>query len=255
MSMVVPLYNEELRFDGTYWTEIIGKTPNVQWIFVDDGSTDGTLRCLNLLKATCTFQQIELDKNFGKAEALRRVMNLSIQREGIVGFIDSDGSFDIQEVADLCNFFQLEENWRDGESYFSAIFMTRDKHTLGPKGGHSARRVLGKLLSLINKMLWRELPKDTQCGFKLFFIDELFSSCLYKPFNNSWFFEIELLMRLKKGSNFRNLSIREIPLRYCEDVPGSKVINSNTLDTFSQVVRTIVSIAIFQLKKKYFKKR
>jgi glycosyltransferase involved in cell wall biosynthesis len=46
LFMVVPCFNEEKRIKLNYWNDL-AVVPNVNWIFVNDGSTDDTKNVLN----------------------------------------------------------------------------------------------------------------------------------------------------------------------------------------------------------------
>ena len=64
--MVVPVFNEESRFDLSYWKNMM-QIKNTTWIFIDDGSTDNTLSMLS--KVTHKTNSIVLSNhlNIGKS--------------------------------------------------------------------------------------------------------------------------------------------------------------------------------------------
>ena len=66
---------------------------------------------------------------------------------------------------------------------------------------------------------WRNAPYDTQCGLKFFRVDYALVDSLSGEFQTSWFFDVELLLRLSHGS----LEVWEEPLQYWHDVQGSKI--------------------------------
>jgi len=94
--MVVPCYNEEKRLNLEYWNELID-TAGTKWIFVNDGSTDNTL---NLLQGIKNASVISLEKNVGKAEAIRRGVVSTFealnQDDFSFGYIDADGAFAVE---------------------------------------------------------------------------------------------------------------------------------------------------------------
>lgn len=254
MSMVVPLFNEELRFTKEYWSKVISGTPAVTWVFVDDGSTDKTSDHLDSLRNEYFFERVRLNTNLGKAEALRHGMSIALDKSCVVGFIDSDGSFESNEVINLCNFFQQEANWQSSTLKFSAIFLTRDQVLETARSKASIRRLFGQIVSFVNKIIWNELPRDTQCGFKFFYVDDAFRAALDKPFKYSWFFEIELLIRLKAANVNNELRIKQFPLQYCKDVPGSKVVSANIFATMYQVIRIMGSIMLFRVQTTFIQR-
>ena len=76
-AIVIPLYNEENRFDTVYWRDNFNVLEDVVWVFVNDGSTDNTLEILKsfLMEKPSNAVLLNLDKNSGKAEAIRYGMN------------------------------------------------------------------------------------------------------------------------------------------------------------------------------------
>lgn len=74
LSLVVPCLNEELSLEHIYEavTECASQIPaEIEFIFVDDGSTDGTLDALRKLSARdSAVRYVSLSRNFGKEAAM-----------------------------------------------------------------------------------------------------------------------------------------------------------------------------------------
>src|SRR4051795_7792343 len=114
LSIVVPLYNEaaglvllhdRLSALATILRQRHGLGSEV--VYVDDGSTDGTLAIARGLAAdSLDVQVVSLSRNFGKEAAL--MAGLDHARRGAVLFMDGDG----QHPADLVE--QLVGHWIDG---------------------------------------------------------------------------------------------------------------------------------------------
>jgi len=68
---------------------------------------------------------------------------------------------------------------------------------------------------------------DTQCGAKVFRVNDTFAAALAEPFRSSWAFDVELLHRLLRGSPSTAAvpvtSFVEVPLETWFDVTGSKL--------------------------------
>jgi hypothetical protein len=68
---------------------------------------------------------------------------------------------------------------------------------------------------------------DTQCGAKVFRVNDAFCAALAEPFRSSWAFDVELLHRLLRGSpstpGMPVTSFLEMPLETWFDVTGSKL--------------------------------
>jgi len=114
LSIVVPLYNEAAglahlheRLSGLAKTLGQRYALACEVIYVDDGSTDGTLAIARGLAADpLDVQLVSLSRNFGKEAAL--MAGLDHARRGAVLFMDGDG----QHPPDLVE--QLVRHWIDG---------------------------------------------------------------------------------------------------------------------------------------------
>ena len=97
--MVIPCFNEADRLDVEYTKKLIS-IPNVDWVFVDDGSTDGTLKLLDEICTNMSATVLKLPNNLGKSEAVRHGINHLLQDrlpsapEG-VGFLDADAAISL----------------------------------------------------------------------------------------------------------------------------------------------------------------
>jgi glycosyltransferase involved in cell wall biosynthesis len=92
ISVVIPLYNEEQSLRELYdkLRSALGKTGRYEIIFVDDGSTDGSMRVLHdLRQRDRRVKIIRFRRNYGKSAALS------------VGFQQARGEFVVTMDADL----------------------------------------------------------------------------------------------------------------------------------------------------------
>ena len=68
---------------------------------------------------------------------------------------------------------------------------------------------------------------DTQCGAKVFRVDERVERAVEAPFRSSWAFDVELLQRLLAGGDgvapVPVGGLLEVPLAAWRDVSGSKL--------------------------------
>ena len=86
---------------------------------------------------------------------------------------------------------------------------------------HYSGRAFATLVSLI---LGQQIY-DTQCGAKVFKVDNEVKRAFSQPFLSRWAFDVEIigrLLRLKRSKDNQNL-ILEMPLRNWLEVPGSKL--------------------------------
>ena len=246
--MIVPCYNESMRISLDYWNQIIEATDTIDWIFVNDGSSDDTPKLLSQISGGLRTTVLNLPHNKGKAEALRIGFLEATAREyEIIGLIDADGSFEKQEVIALCQKFQNKHEWNSSQQSYDAIFMSRNSLLNGVESVSLLRKFSGFVVSSFNSAVWRELPKDTQCGFKFFNFSNTPKSTILKPFSNSWFFEIEFLIRLREIKHLP-LFINEVPLNFCKHIEGSKTDKSNTLNSVQQIFSTFFKLVSFRLR-------
>ena len=130
ISVVVPLLNEEHSLEALY-SEIASalqsRSDDFEVVFVDDGSTDGSMSVLSRLHdEMANVVVIHLRRNFGKAAALQAGF-LEARGEFVVT-IDADLQDDPSEIpkmlAKLDEGFDLVSGWktRRNDPYFRRLF-------------------------------------------------------------------------------------------------------------------------------------
>jgi dolichyl-phosphate beta-glucosyltransferase len=218
--IVVPLYNEEMRFNLNYW-KTITDTDKFRFLFVNDGSTDSTDLLLNKLKNP-NVHILSLQRNVGKSEAIRagllHAMTQSTSTVRLVGYLDSDAAFNALEVKGI-----LE---RAGQIFcdfgLDALWMSRVK-LAGHKIERGAmRHYIGRLIASFLGRGIPEFPYDTQCGFKLFNSSPLLFEVLSTKFQTRWFVDLEILCRILNEKS-DPISIREMPLENWREVENSRI--------------------------------
>src|SRR5580704_11628089 len=103
--VVVPCYNEANRLDAVRFQEFSGSHPAIEFLFLNDGSTDGTLGVLERLHAVdpYRFRFVHLSRNSGKAEAVRQgVLAALAESPDYVGFWDADLATPLEEIPQFC---------------------------------------------------------------------------------------------------------------------------------------------------------
>lgn len=218
--IIVPCYNEEKRFDSNYWRTIIADNPLVNFIFVNDGSSDRTLNKIGLIGFNS--EVISLDKNSGKSEAIRQgwLQKISLFKDWKgFGFIDSDGAFSSKDVKNLIELFSTLSTQNPN---YDAILSSRVALAGRTIKRTKFRHYLGRVVSTFIIYSWPESPYDTQSGFKLFSNTEYFHQAISKPFKTRWFFDIELLLRIKSYKK-NSLNLWEEPLLHWTEIADSKI--------------------------------
>ncbi len=224
-TIIVPCYNETGRLPMDAFRAFAVQSNDPRFLFVDDGSTDGTAALIASLVAEHPerFQLFRLGANAGKAEAVRQGMLLALKDDPeMVGFWDADLSTPLNQ---LPLFLQVL-----AQRPFAQIVMGSRVHMLGRQirrrpGRHYLGRVGATLISLALQLA----VYDTQCGAKLFRVTPSVKSIWAQPFISRWLFDVEILFRFldafPSGDEREKAkeALYELPLDAWRDVGGSKV--------------------------------
>lgn len=217
-TIVIPCYNEAHRLPEQEYRKFIFNNPGMDIIFVNDGSTDKTFAVLDRLRSEFPSQIliVHLDKNAGKAEAVRRGMLASdiLDKRAIIGFMDADLSTPFEEITYFLNEFRNPRIHFVFGSRFSRIGaqIIRFHHR------HYFGRIVATLISL-----YLRLPiYDSQCGAKFFHIG--FARKLFmEPFVSRWLFDVELFKRISLLGLHVDECALELPLHTWIEKGGSKI--------------------------------
>jgi glycosyltransferase involved in cell wall biosynthesis len=224
VSIVVPCFNEALRLPMNYWKEMISNFQDVNWIFVDDGSTDSTLSILNELCRATNAEVLVSKMNIGKGNAVRIGLESSLKSESvpdIVGYLDSDGAFSHNDVSVLIDLARSSVDNKDSKQY-EVFILSR----VALSGRNIRRRLnrhyLGRVIATLLSFGWNGAPYDTQSGFKIIRSSEYLRFSLQEPFRTRWFFDVELISRIGCNNN-GEVRIWEEPATSWADIEGSKL--------------------------------
>ena len=100
VHIVIPCFNEAERLNRDE-VGVLLADPQVQIIFVDDGSTDGTLELLSDLRIEHPerIEVLPLPENIGKAEAVRKGLLHAVSSSAdITGYLDADFATPASEI-------------------------------------------------------------------------------------------------------------------------------------------------------------
>lgn len=234
--LVVPCYNEARRWDREYWAAFTSLSA-VSWKFVDDGSADGTRRLIEQAASEHGASALCLDRNVGKAEAVRRGM-LDAGRDladgSFVGFLDADGAFSRTDVERLiASYSQFVES----AGRFDAVWSSRVALAGRSIRRSTARHYIGRFVATLVSLGFDAIPYDTQSGLKLFCWDSRLRQALAEPFQTRWLFELEILNRWIAATG-HPLRVWEEPLLDWAEVGGSKVTRRESV----RIVRELTEI-------------
>jgi peptidoglycan-N-acetylglucosamine deacetylase len=115
VSIIVPAYNEEINAVRTIESLLLQDYPNLQIVFVDDGSKDNTFKKVSAHFANNKNVQVVTKQNGGKATALNYGINIAIH--DFVVCIDADTQLKKDAVSQLMKRFYAA----DGEALVGAV--------------------------------------------------------------------------------------------------------------------------------------
>jgi glycosyltransferase involved in cell wall biosynthesis len=225
LTAIIPIFNEE-RTIAKLVQELSNLPQGVlsECIFVDDGSTDGSLAILkNALEAHGLPNQIINKKNGGKASAIR-AGSAKLQTSHVV-ILDSDLELATSDIAKLWDAVQAEEtDFVFGYRKFLAHSSFTWRYSRG-----------NQLISNLYGILFNEVITDIMCGYKLIPSSNLQALPFrYKKFG----LEIEIPMHMWR---FRQRPFEvEVSYRARTRAEGKSI---SIIDAFA----VIVSMAMFRL--------
>jgi glycosyltransferase involved in cell wall biosynthesis len=218
--IVVPCWNEERRLPVDRFRSFLAATPDVGFVFVDDGSSDGTRARLSEIELAAPerVRVLGLDANRGKAEAVRRgVLEALRESPRFVGYWDADLATPLDAILE---FRRVLESRPAVE-----IVMGARVRLLGRSIERNAlRHYLGRASSTWIALVLGLAVYDTQCGAKLFRSGPALPPLFAAPFLAGWLFDVEILARrlAAPGPPAAQL-IYEHPLTEWRDPGGSKL--------------------------------
>tara|TARA_R110001583_G_scaffold5921_2_gene31195 strand:+ start:3684 stop:4433 length:750 start_codon:yes stop_codon:yes gene_type:complete len=241
LCIVIPCYNEEKRLDINRFSNFIATQKEVLVCFVNDGSTDNTLKILDNLKAKfpLNIETISMPKNVGKAEAVRMGFlhcNATFNHTKIA-YLDADLATSLEEC------FEISEHLTDKIVVAFGSRIAKIDSTIDRK---YYRFIIGRVIATFISRQLNLKVYDTQCGCKIFereISKQLFSS----EFISKWLFDVELFHRLIAiyGLDRMKFIAKEIPLKTWIDYDESKVKMTYFFKLW---------LDLYQIKKFYTKK-
>ncbi len=220
VCIIIPCYNEATRLLADVFLAYAGQRTDVNFCFVDDGSTDQTRTVLEAMQAQYPnrIEALILPKNGGKAGAVRAGMLHCVGKPfDYLGFLDADLATPLGAIADLTTVL-------DGNTSLDLVMGSRIKFLGVDIRRNSFRHYVGRVIATIISNILKLPVYDSQCGAKLFrhgVVDELFR----EPFISPWLFDVELLARLIKqhGRSVVLTRIAEYPLRQWIEQSDSRI--------------------------------
>ena len=216
--IVVPCYNESRRLKKEEFLAFAQMHPDIEFLFVNDGSRDNTLE---VLQQFCTedahFHLLDVQPNGGKAEAVRKGMlhAADTMEADFIAFWDADLATPLFEIPTMIEWASR------GYDIVMGLRLMR----LGAKVHRkTTRHYLGRCFATCASLLLGLPVYDTQCGAKLF-RTQVVRDIFPETFTTRWLFDVELLARYKQryGQDNSCEKIYEYPLFQWIDVDGSQL--------------------------------
>ncbi len=238
--IIIPAYNEEERMPLHDIKSFVNESDDsIRIVLVDDGSKDATRAVIEKLAAEYPgrIMALSLAKNGGKAEAIRQGMLYAISNLDFdyACYLDADLSAPLHTAGDLVS---------EARKYNSPalVFGSRvDLHGSTRIIRNPKRHWVGRIVATMISEILKIPVYDTQCGAKLVARDYI--ELLYRaPFYSRWFFDVEMILRLRASSIDMSKQLIEVPIRQWEEKGGSHL---SFLDGIS------IPFKLFELKRKY----
>jgi len=215
ICIIIPCYNEAKRLKTLAFEHFITTHVDVQFLFINDGSTDLTKDILKELQIrTDHITVTHLLKNKGKGEAIREGIQQALLtgNYNYIGYLDADLSTPLEE------FYRLYQKMLAKNK--SIVFGSRIKKADTVIERSYFRHLVGRTIATVVDKKLKLGCYDTQCGAKIF-SSEILKEVVQQPFLTKWFFDVEIFMRLKKQHG--ELNALEIPLTVWRSVKSSKL--------------------------------
>ena len=229
LSVVFPLYNESKRLFYTFKdiekfrnTKLI---KNIEYIFVDDGSTDNFIKILNNFfkkKKFLKYKIIRIKKNLGKGNALKK--GISIAKNEWILTLDTDISVSLLQLNNWIKKKYIEKNVF---IYFGSRRLKNSKIQF-----KMHRNILGIVFSFLLKNMFDLIIKDTQCGFKLY--KKKIAKLLFKKIKDKGYVhDVEVVLI----SNKYNYFIKELPVAWTHKNNGKLNLLTDTFKMFYNLIK------------------
>lgn len=222
INIVVPCYNEGKRLPADEFSKFLKFNGKINFVFVNDGSTDNTIKIIEEIRDRFPKQVnvLDLPENQGKGEAVRKGIQLSLSYDAdIVGFWDADLATPLPAIFE---FIDVYHKYPQIKWIFGARVSLMGRHIKRKAIRHYFGRAFATATSIV-----LNLPVyDTQCGAKLFKVDNQLKEIIDTKFISRWIFDVELIARLIKLSSKSERAERviyEFPLHDWTDIDSSKV--------------------------------
>ena len=215
-SIIIPLYNEEIRLD--YCLDIIEKflKKNTNFffeiIFVNDGSIDQSknkilkfIKRIKEKKFSTKLKLLSYSKNMGKGHAVKKGI-FSSKSEWILT-CDLDMSVLPEQYLIWCRRKLIKD--------INCAYIASRKHKKSKVKSKFIRRRMGDIFRLILVILFNIRISDTQCGFKVY--HKNYAKYLFRKMKiTRYAHDVEAILILQS----KGIKIKELPVKWKHQSDG-----------------------------------
>lgn len=220
--IVIPCYNEAARLNPQAFLDFSRDNRHIHFLFVNDGSMDETGTRLNELTQASpeTMSVLHLDRNQGKAQAVRLgfLKGIAMKPE-LIGFLDADLSSPLSCLPELEAAMTTDKKDIVMAARVALLGRTIERNPV--------RHYAGRVFATAVSMLLGLRVYDTQCGAKLFRVNDRLKAVFAAPFTVNWIFDVEMLARFRITEKDGWPKVADIcmeyPLQAWVDQKGSKL--------------------------------
>lgn len=229
LSIVIPCYNEEDRIGTTIQSlkKFAQKwTSELEFIFVNDGSTDNTLKSirqsLDKYGLGDKSDVLDLEKNGGKGYALKHGVDRAAHDWILT--MDADNAV---KASTLFKWIKQLDGPLDNDTIYIASRELEESKV----SNTFFRRIAGLIYNAIIQWFTAINFKDSQCGFKLY--NKSVARSLFGNLKSQgWAHDVELL----DSAILNGLTVRPMPVEW-QNIEGSKInVLSDSLKMFFQAM-------------------
>ena len=206
LSVVFPMYNEANRLFRTFKDiekfKKLNFIKDIEYIFVDDGSTDNSIKKINDFfknKKNFNFKVVKIKTNTGKGYALKKGV-IKAKKDWILT-LDVDISVSLLQIKKWINYKYIDSK---NVIYFGSRNLKNSELEF-----KFHRKILGIIFSFLLKILFQIDIKDTQCGFKLY--KNKMAKKIFRNIKDTGFVHDVEVVLLSKKYNYR---LKELPIKW-----------------------------------------